>query len=179
MRRRKEVDGELVVSGRNTAPVLDSAEEVLDVVPAAVDTLGTPRFVCCVVADGNCRHGAFITDLLSDLPAVVGFIGGDRERRPGSVQQLFHGLAVMRLSSCEREAQRAALAVDPGVDFCAAAASADADRLVFLPPFAPLAARCAFTMVLSIRCRLSRDFAAKASNTRFQMPRRAQRVNRL
>ena len=39
-----------------------------------------------------------------------------------------------------------------------ATAAADADRLLLLPPFAPLAARWAFMIVLSIRYRLSRDF---------------------
>ena len=46
------------------------------------------------------------------------------------------------------------------MDFCGSAATADADRLIFLPPFAPLAARWAFTIVLSIRYRLSRDLYA-------------------
>ena len=49
------------------------------------------------------------------------------------------------------EVLRAALAVDDRVDFRAAPAAADTDRLILLPPFAPLAARWAFTMVLSIR----------------------------
>jgi hypothetical protein len=49
------------------------------------------------------------------------------------------------------EVQRAALAVDNRVDFRGATAAADADRLFLLPPFAPLAARWAFTIVLSIR----------------------------
>src|SRR5262245_47522247 len=52
-------------------------------------------------------------------------------------------------------------------------------RLILLPPFAPLAARCAFTIVLSIKYKLSRDFAASASKIHFQTPRRDQRLNRL
>jgi hypothetical protein len=83
------------------------------------------------------------------------------------------------LSARHREVQRAALAVDDGVDFGRTTATADADRLIFLPPLAPLAARCAFTIVLSIRYRLSRDFAASVSKILFQMPRRDQRLKRL
>ena len=74
-------------------------------------------------------------------------------------------------------AQRPTFGVDDGVDFRGSTASADADRLIFLPPFAPLAARCAFTTVLSIRYRLSRDLAASRWNTPFRMPRRVQRLS--
>src|SRR5215213_11805943 len=44
---------------------------------------------------------------------------------------------------------------------------------------APLAARWAFTIVLSIRYRLSRELDASVSKIRFQMPRRDQRLKRL
>jgi hypothetical protein len=57
----------------------------------------------------------------------------------------------MNLPARHDEVQRAALAVNSRVDLGRSAATADADRLIFLPPFAPLAARCAFTMVLSMR----------------------------
>jgi hypothetical protein len=47
------------------------------------------------------------------------------------------------------------------------------NRLAVLP-FAPLAAWWAFTIVLSIKYRLSREFAANVSKSHFQMPRRDQ-----
>src|SRR5262249_49323946 len=56
------------------------------------------------------------------------------------------------------------------MDFRGPPTTTDANRLIFLPPFAPLAARCAFTIVLSIKYKLSRDFAASASKIRFQRP---------
>ena len=71
----------------------------------------------------------------------------------------------MDLSARHSEVQRAAFAVDRGMDFRGTAAATDADGLIFLPPFAPLAARWAFTIVLSIRYRLSRDFDASVSKT--------------
>ena len=49
------------------------------------------------------------------------------------------------------EVQQVSLAIDDRVDFRATPAPADADCLILFPPFAPLAARWAFTMVLSIR----------------------------
>ncbi len=125
------------------------------------------------------RHSPFVLDLPAHVLAVLSLVGGDGQRRLGRVQHLADDLPIVDLSARQREVQRATLAVDTGVDFRGAAATADADRLIFLPPFAPLAARWAFTIVLSIRCKLSRDFAASWSKIRFQIPRRGQRLKRL
>jgi hypothetical protein len=93
---------------------------------------------------GITGQGAFIPDLLTDLLAVVGLVGGDGKRRIGRVQHRFNDLAVMDLPACHDEVERAAFGVDDSVDFRAPPPAADADRLIFLPPFAPLAARWAF-----------------------------------
>ena len=85
----------------------------------------------------------------------------------------------MDLAPGNGEVQWPALAIDDGVDFRGAPAATDADRLILLPPLAPLAARWAFTIVLSIRYRLSRDLDASVSKIRFPMPRRDQRLKRL
>ena len=82
----------------------------------------------------------------------------------------------MDLPARDGEVQWPAFAIDDGVDFCRAAAVTDADCLILLPPLAPLAARWAFTIVLSIRYKLSRDLDASVSKIRFQMPRRDQRL---
>ena len=79
--------------------------------------------------------------MLPNLDAVVGLVGGDRQRRLGSIEDLLDDLAVMDLPAGEREVQRPTLAIDDRVDLCRPAAAADADRLILLPPFAPLAAR--------------------------------------
>jgi len=122
---------------------------------------------------------AFIFDLLTYFFAVVGLVGGNGQWRPWRFQHVANDLAVVDLAAGHREVQRAAFAIDDGVDFRGPPAAADADRLILLPPFAPLAARWAFTIVLSIRYRLSRDFDASVWKIRFQMPRRDQRLNRL
>ena len=132
-----------------------------------------------VAAAGNDRQGPFVLDLLANLLAVIGFISGNDIRCARRLQNLFDDLAVVNVAASEDEVQRTALAVDDRVDFCAPAAAADADRLILLPPFAPLAARWAFTMVLSIKYRLSRDCDASLSKIFFQMPRRDQRLKRL
>ena len=144
-----------------------------------IKALGTIGFLDDIAAAGNDRQSAFILDLLAYFLAVVGLIGGNGQWRSGRVEHVANDLAVVDLATRYREVQWAAFAVDDGVDFRGATAAADADRLLLLPPFAPLAARWAFTIVLSIRYRLSRDFDASVSKIRFQMPRRDQRLKRL
>jgi hypothetical protein len=96
-------------------------------------------------------QSAFVLDLLPHLLAVVGLVGRNGERRLGSVEDIANDLAVMNLATGYSEVQRATLAIDDGMDFRGASAATDADRLILLPLLAPLAARCAFAIVLSIR----------------------------
>ena len=108
---------------------------------AAIDAPGTVSFRVRVATAGNDWQGALIFDLLAHVFAVVGFIGRDGERWPGRVEHFADDLTVVDLPAGYDEVQRAAFAVDNGVDFRRAPPTADADRLIFLPPFAPLAAR--------------------------------------
>jgi len=133
--------GELVVAGGDAAPLLGPAEEVLDFVSPPVKPLGTIGFLESSAAVRDDRQRAFILDLLAHPRAVVGLVRGDRERRSRRGQHLFDDLAVVHLSAGYREAERPAFAIDNRVDFRGSTAAADADRLIFLPPFAPLAAR--------------------------------------
>jgi len=110
-------------------------------VPPPVNPLGTIGFLGSGAAAGNDRQSPFVFDLLADLLAVVGLVCGDGERQVWGVQNLFDDLAVMDLTAGDDEVQRTAFAVDDRVDFRAAPTPTDADRLILLPPFAPLAAR--------------------------------------
>ena len=175
----EEVSGEFVVARGDAALVFDAAEVVFDFVPPSIEALGTIGLLGGVAATGDDGQSAFILDLLTHLLAVVGLVGGNGQWRSGSIEHVANGLTVVDLPARHRKVQRAALAVDDGMDFRGATAAADADRLVLLPPFAPLAARWAFTIVLSIKYRLSCDFDARASKIRFHTPRRDQRLKRL
>ena len=146
----KEVPGELVEASCDPAPIFDAAEVVLDLMSAPVDALWAIGLLGSVAAAGDDGHRAFVGDLLPHFDAVVGLVGGDHQRRSGRIQDLLDDLTVMNLSTREREVQRPAFAIDDRVDFRRPAAAADADGLILLPPFAPLAARWAFTIVLSI-----------------------------
>jgi len=156
----EEVAGEFVISGGDAPPILDATEEVLDLVSASIDRFRAIGFFGRVAATGNGRNSAIVGDLLARLGAVIGLIGGDKQRGSRRVEDFGDDLAVMHLPAGEHKVQRSAFSIDAGMDFRAAPTAADADRLIFLPPFAPLDARWAFTKLLSIRCRLSRDLVA-------------------
>jgi hypothetical protein len=87
------------------------------------------------VATGNDGQGAFILDLLTHFLAVVGLVGRNGERRLGSVEYFANDLAVMNLATRDSEVQRAALAIDDGMDFRGATATTDTDCLILLPPY--------------------------------------------
>jgi hypothetical protein len=185
----KEVAGEFVVARGDAPPVFNPAEVVFNFVASPVKALGAVRLLRGIAAARDDWQSAFIFDLLPDPLAVVGLVSRNGEWRLGSIEHVADDLAVMDLAVMDlavmdlatrhSKVQRPTLAIDDGVDFRGATATADADRLILLPPLAPLAARWAFTMVLSIRYRPSRDLDASVSKIRFQIPRRDQRLKRL
>jgi hypothetical protein len=75
---------------------------------------------------------------------------------------------------------RTALGVDERVDFRRPSAARAADRPVFLPPFAPLAERCALTAELSIMTSAGGSpHSTSAAKIRCHSPRLLQRLYRL
>jgi len=110
-------------------------------VPPSVKAFGAIGLLEGSAAVRDDWQGAFVFNLLAYLCAVVGLVGSDREGRSRRVQDIFDDLAVVDLAASHREAEWPTFAVDGRVDLRGSTASADADRLIFLPPFAPLAAR--------------------------------------
>ena len=147
----EEVRCELVEPRSDASPVLDAAEVVFDLMPATVEAFRTIGFLAGVSAARNDWQRAVVLDRLADFLAVVGFVRGNGERRARRIEHLIDDLTVVDLPARDDEVQRSALVIDDRMDFRAPAAAADTDRLIFLPPFAPLAARCAFTIVLSMK----------------------------
>jgi hypothetical protein len=101
-----------------------------------------------------------VADILPDRFAFIGFVGRDQQWRARYIERCFGRLTVVNLAAGQQEIEGPAFAVDGSVDLRRAAAAAAADRLIFLFPLAPAAARCAWTIVLLINSRLSFDFAA-------------------
>jgi hypothetical protein len=110
-------------------------------VALSVEALRTIGFRGGGAAARDDRQGGFVLDLLADFRTVVGFVGGDRERRFRRLEEVADDLTVVDLTACYDEVQRAAFAVDDRVNLRGATAAADADPLFLLPPFAPPAAR--------------------------------------
>jgi len=129
-------------------------------VSLAIETLGAIGFLGGVAAARDDRQGALILDLLTRFFAVIGLVRAHGQGRSRRVKHFFDDLAVVDLAARDGEVQRTAFAIDSGMDFRRSPAAADADRLIFLPPFPPLAQRCAFTIVLSMKYKPTRDLTA-------------------
>jgi len=68
----------------------------------------------------------------------------------------------------DRKDQQPTLAVDDGVDFRRATTASNTDRLILFSPLALMATRWVFTIVLSIKHSLSRDFDARGRKSVFR-----------
>src|SRR5512134_3692174 len=97
-----------------------------------------------------------------------------------TLEQVFGGLAIRRLTAGQQKGQRPTAAVGQGVDLRRAPAARAADGLAPLPPLPPPAQRCALTAELSSR-RLAGGppIVASTSNRSLQTPFAAQRTKRL
>lgn len=140
---------------------------------------GAIGFLGGIAAARDDRQGAFILDLLKHFLAVVSLVGGNREWRSGRVENICNDLAVVDLS-----AGTVKFSGRPFPSTTAWILVVRPPRLIPIarfcnPPFAPLAARWAFTIVLSMSYKLARDFDTSVLKICFQMPRRDQRLNRL
>src|SRR5271157_1665431 len=111
-----------------------------------------------------------IVALVADQPGAGRYLAQQRCRN-GDVGDV---------AAAQAEGERSPGGIDQGMDFGGASAARTADGLAAFPPFAPLAARCARTAVLSIIVTpggsAQPDSAAKISCHR---PRLLQRLYRL
>ena len=93
----EEVPGELVITGGDAPPVFNAAEVILNLVAAPIKSLRAIRLGGGVAAARDDRQGAFILDLLTNLFAVVGFVGGDGQRQFWRVEYVANDLTVVDL----------------------------------------------------------------------------------
>ena len=82
---------------------------------------------------------------------VADFVGKRRPRRNvwADSEQRLEIAAVASLAAGRIEGDWQAVEIGLEMDFCREASARTSERLVFLPPFAPAAERCARTMVES------------------------------
>lgn len=143
----------------------------------AIEVLIVFAWGCSVGFGGNDNDLARLLQWL-DHPfvSIKGLIGNDRVRSKAREQGI-GTLKIMRLSRCELKPGRVAQRVAGGMDFRGQATFAAPDGFLRLEsPFAPAACWWARTMVESIIAYSLSESSARRANTRFQTPRRLQRV---
>ncbi len=146
----EEVLGEAVVSGGDSAEVLQPAEHALDGIALAVEDGRIARFPAAVDLGRNVRRGAIALDLSPDGIAVVAFVAMNDVGLWHQIQQGVGRGAIGHLAAGQEEGDRAALTIGQGVDLGGAPATRAADGLVEFPPFPPAAQRWALTAEESI-----------------------------
>lgn len=108
--------GEAVVSGGDSAEVLQPAEHALYGIALAVEDGRIARFPAAVDLGRNVRRGAFAFDLSPHGIGVIGFVAMNDVGLRHQLQQGLGGDAIGDLATAQQEGDRAALTVGHGVD---------------------------------------------------------------
>jgi len=142
--------GKAVVSGGDSAEVLEAAEHALDGIALAVED-GRKAVLPTPVGFGrNVRRGALAFDLSTDGIAVIAFVTMKDVGFRHELQQSVGRGAIGHLAAGQEEGDRAASTVGQGVDLGGATASGAAYGLSEFPPLPPEAQRWALTADESI-----------------------------
>ncbi len=141
---------EAVVSGGDSAEVLEAAEHALDGIALPVED-GRKAVLPTPIGFGrNVRGGAFAFDLSTDGIAVIAFVAMQDVGFRHELQKGVGRRAIGHLAAGQEEGDRAASTVGQGVDLGGAPPSGAAYGLTEFPPFPPEAQRWALTADESI-----------------------------
>jgi len=141
---------EAVVSGGDSAEVLETAEHALDGVAPPVED-GRKAVLPPPIGFGrNVRRGALGLDFSTEGIAVIAFVAMKDVGFRHEVQQGVGRRAIGHLAAGQEKGDRAALTVGQGVDLGGAPAPGAAYGLTEFPPFPPEAQRWALTADESI-----------------------------
>lgn len=141
---------EAVVSGGDSAEVLEAAEHALDGVALPVEDGRKAILPTPVGFGGNVRRGTLALDLSTDGIAVIAFVAMQDVGFRHELQQGIGRRAIGHLATGQEEGDRAASTVGQGVDLGGAPASGAAYGLTEFPPLPPEAQRWALTADESI-----------------------------
>ena len=133
--------GEAVVSGCDSAEVLEASEHALDGVAVAIEDGRETVLPAAIGLGRNIGRGAAALDFAADGVAVVALVAVEDVGRGHLVEQRVGGDAIGYLAAGQEERDRAAESVGQRMDYCGAPAARAPDRLVDLPPFPPEALR--------------------------------------
>jgi ferredoxin len=169
-----------VVSGRDTPEVLQPVEGALDTPAQFIETLAEAERVVPVAAIGNDRLSPALVKFLAQFGAVVGFVAEHAVGWLHAADQTLRDRAIVRFASGQEDGEKAPFSICECMDLRVAPSARAANSLLLFPPFPPDAERCALMCVESIICvSVDRPCPASSRNKFSQMPRRAQRTNRL
>ena len=141
MNSSQEIAGELVVSGGDTAEVLEPAKAALDDVSAFVGAFVEAMDDDAVGFVGDDGLGAATYDFAAKVVAVIPFVGEERAHGRRERQNIWRRRDIGILAWGQMQDDRPAERIAQRMDFCRAAASRAADGLILLPPFPPEAHR--------------------------------------
>ena len=141
MNSGQEIAGELVVSGRDAAEVLEPTKAALDDVSAFIGTLVEGMDDDAVGFVGDDGLGAATYDFAAKVVAVIPFVAEERAHGRRARQNIWRRRDIGVLAWCQMQHDRPAERIAQRMDFCRAAASRAADCLIVLPPFPPEAHR--------------------------------------
>ena len=175
----EEVGVVFLVSGGDSPVMLESREEALDPVAAAVGVFvhwrrcgsAWDRADDSVRADGR--------EMFAQAVAVVGGIGQQGLARPDGSQHVVGRAPVMGLPGGQFQRDRQTLRIGHGVDLCRQAAARAPDGTSLKPPFLEVASAWTFEIVASISTNSKSGSSRKALKRLSHTPERDQRRNRV
>ena len=132
---------EAVVSGGNSAKVLETPEHTLDGVAIAVEPRGEAVLPSSIGFGRDVRRDAIALDLATDGVAVIPLVAVQDFGAGHLIEQHIGGGAVGDLAAGQQKRDRAAEAIGQRVDFRRPPAAGTADRLREFPPLPPEAQR--------------------------------------
>lgn len=165
-------------AGGDAAELLELAEETLDQVATAIEVGRHAALQAHAALGRNVGLAAPRGHPFDQRQAVVSAIGNHGAGRQRVEQDRGYRL-VRGLAGRDVETDRQPILINDGMDLGAQSATRTADGVILAPLFPPAACWWARTMELSINCKDCGERCASSSNTFSQMPRLAQRLNRL
>ncbi len=141
MNSGQEISGELVVSGSDTAKVLEPAEAAFDDISAFVGAFVEAMDNDAVGFVGNDGLGAATNDFAAKVIAVIPFVGQERTHGWRERQNIGRCRDIGILAWGQMQDNRPAKRITQRMDFCRAASTRATDCLILLPPFPPEAHR--------------------------------------
>jgi hypothetical protein len=174
------VAGELVISGGYAPEVLEPAEASFDDVSTGIGAFVETMQGDAVGLVWNDGFGATIDDVGSQSVAIIALVGDERAHGRGECEHFGCNGDIGVVAGGQVKDMRPAVGIAQRVDFGRAPAARAADGLYLLPPFPPLAERCALIDVESRdNVTASLPAFAKAVKIAPHRPRLAQRLKRL